>query len=98
MKKTFVYLLMITPFLSSQAQSNSNSLLKNWSGPYGGVPAFNEYKLSDFKPAIEAAIGEKIAEMGKIASNTKPAAFENTIVALEKVGKKLNQEIGRAHV
>ena len=91
MKKTFFYLLMITPFLTSQAQSTSNSLLKNWSGAYGGVPAFNEYKLSDFKPAIEAAITEKIAEIEKIASNPKPATFENTIVALEKVGKKLNQ-------
>jgi peptidyl-dipeptidase Dcp len=33
--------------LSVNAQGNSdNPLLKKWTGPYGGVPAFNEYNIS----------------------------------------------------
>ncbi len=82
---------MSAPLLALDAQNNPNPFLKNWSGPYGGVPAFAEYKLKDLKPAIEAAIAEKLAEINAIANNPKPATFDNTIVALEKAGKKLSQ-------
>ena len=30
---------------------NGNVLLAEWTGPYGGVPAFDEMKLEDLKPA-----------------------------------------------
>lgn len=75
----------------ANAQTTTNSFLKDWAGPYGGVPAFNEYKLSDLKPAIQIAIQEKLDEVNRIANNPKPATFTNTIVALEKAGKKLTQ-------
>lgn len=91
MKKIILTLLMSTPILASYAQNNPNPLLKNWEGPFGGVPAFSEYKLNDFKPAIEQAIKEKLAELDKIANNPKPPTFANTIVAIEKAGKKQNQ-------
>lgn len=67
----------------------NNPLLKDWTGPYGGVPAFNEYKISDFKPALEFAMQEKLNEVTAIANNPKPATFANTIAALEKTGKRL---------
>lgn len=82
---------MSAPILGANAQSNPNPFLNNWSGPYGGVPAFNTYQLKDLKPAIEAAIQEKLNEIDLIANNSKPATFENTIVAMEKAGKKLSQ-------
>ena len=82
---------MIAPIILVEAQTNSNSFLKEWTGPYGGVPAFADYKLADLKPAIEIAIQEKLNQVNKIANNPKPATFTNTIVALEKAGKKLNQ-------
>ncbi len=92
MKKIFLTLIMIVPILTVNAQKkNDNPFLKDWSGPYGGVPAFTEYKLKDLKPAIEIAIQEKLDEVNAIATNPQPATFDNTIVALEKVGKKLNQ-------
>jgi len=68
-----------------------NPLLKDWTGNYGGVPAFNEYKVSDFKPALEFAMQEKLNEVNAIANNPKPATFQNTIAALEKVGRKLSR-------
>jgi peptidyl-dipeptidase Dcp len=82
---------MSAPILVTNAQTNPNSLLNNWSGPYGGVPAFGTYKLEDFKPALEKAIQEKLAEIDIIANNPKSPTFENTIVAMERAGKKLNQ-------
>lgn len=82
---------MSAPILGANAQSNPNPFLNNWSGPYGGVPAFNTYQLKDLKPAIEVAIQEKLNEIDLIANNSKPATFENTIVAMEKAGKKLSQ-------
>lgn len=90
MKRIFLTLIMIAPVIVN-AQKQTNSFLKDWTGPYGGVPAFTDYKLKDLKNAIELAIQEKLNEVSKIANNPKPATFENTIVALEKTGKKLNQ-------
>lgn len=84
--------IMSTTFFAASAQSNSdNPLLKPWPGPYGGVPAFNEYKVSDFKPAIEFAIQEKLNEVDAIANNPKPATFENTIVAMERSGQTIER-------
>lgn len=91
MKKIFLTLLMGSSLSITTAQTNSNSFLKEWSGPYGGVPAFREYQLKDLKPAIEASISGKLNEVDRIANNPKPATFANTIVALEKAGKKLSQ-------
>ena len=82
---------MSIPIITAEAQENQNPLLKNWTGNYGGVPAFNEYKITDLKPAIKIAIQEKLDEYNTIANNPKPATFENTIVAMEKAGKKISQ-------
>ncbi|MBB4800248.1 peptidyl-dipeptidase Dcp [Flavobacterium nitrogenifigens] len=92
MKKILSIFIMSTTFFASNAQTNSdNPLLKKWTGPYGGVPAFNEYKVSDFKPAIEFAIQEKLNEVDAIANSTKPATFDNTIVALERSGSTIER-------
>jgi peptidyl-dipeptidase Dcp len=78
--------------VSSSPQSGSqNPLLQNWTGPYGGVPSFNEYKVSDFKPAIEIAIQEKLEELERIADNNQPPTFDNTIAALELSGKTITR-------
>ncbi|MCD0468431.1 M3 family metallopeptidase [Flavobacterium sp. JAS] len=69
--------------------NSNNPLLQKWSGPYGGVPAFDEYKVSDFKPAVEIAIQENLVEFDAIANNPEVPTFENTIVALESSGKKI---------
>ena len=82
---------MSIPIITAEAQENQNPLLKNWTGNYGGVPAFNDYKISDLKPAIKIAIQEKLDEYNTIANNSKPATFENTIVAMEQAGKKLGR-------
>lgn len=81
---------MGTTFFAINAQNKGdNPLLKKWTGPYGGVPAFNEYKILDFKPAIEFAIQEKLNEIDAIANNLKAPTFDNTIAALERSGKTI---------
>ena len=68
------------------ADADPNPLLNEWTGPYGGVPPFDRVKVELFKPALEAAMAENLAEIDKIANNTAAPTFENTIVALERAG------------
>ena len=92
MKKLITSILIGSTVLTMNAQNiKDNPLLKDWTGNYGGVPAFNQYKISDLKPALEFAMQEKLNEVNAIANNPKPATFQNTIAALEKVGKKLSR-------
>lgn len=86
MKKILVLALISTSLLS--AQKNENYLLKQWTGPYGGVPAFDKYKINDFKPAFDVAIKEYLSQIDKIGNNTKPPTFENTIAELERSGSQ----------
>jgi peptidyl-dipeptidase Dcp len=64
-----------------------NVLLAEWTGPYGGVPPFDQVRIEDFKPAMEAAMAQELAEVQAIANNPQPATFENTIAALERTGR-----------
>jgi peptidyl-dipeptidase Dcp len=73
----------------SMAQA-SNPLLQKWTGPYGGVPAFDKVKVEQFKPALEAAMAKNLAEIDAITANKAAPTFENTIAALEDAGRTLN--------
>ncbi len=76
---------------AAPAQAQSNVLLAPWTGPYGGVPAFDRARVEDFKPALDAAMAENLAEVERIASNPAPATFDNTIAALERAGGALER-------
>jgi len=62
------------------------TMLEPWKGPFGGVPDWSSVEVNDFVAAWDVAIGENRAEIQRIAENTEPATFENTIVALERAG------------
>ena len=55
------------------------------------APDFSKIKTSDFKPALEQGMKEKLAEIAKIANNPATATFENTILPLEKSGALLTR-------
>ena len=76
---------------STSAASAENPLLAVWQGPYGGVPPFDKVKVDDFKPALEAGMAEKLAEIEKIAGNSEAPSFENTIAAMERAGRTLDR-------
>ena len=58
-----------------------------WTGPFGGVPAFDKVRVSDFIPAMTQAMAAELAEVTAIANNKAAPTFENTIIAMEKSGQ-----------
>lgn len=73
------------------SQVKDNGLLADWSGPYGGVPAFDRMRLEELKPALEAAMAENLKELDAIAANPDPPTFANTIVAMERSGRRMSR-------
>jgi len=72
---------------SSTDHAGGSVLLAEWTGPYGGVPAFDEMELEALEPALAAAMQANLDEIDAIASNPDPPTFENTIVAMEDAGR-----------
>src|SRR5687768_3323829 len=79
--------LMAVISLVTASPADPNPLLAKWEGPYGGVPPFDRVQVPLFKPALETAMAEQLAESERIANNPAAPTFENTIVALEKTGR-----------
>ena len=69
----------------------SNVLLAEWTGPYGGIPAFDQMDLTALKPALEAGMALQLEEIDAIAANPEPPTFENTILAMERAGRDLDR-------
>jgi peptidyl-dipeptidase Dcp len=76
---------------SAVSDEPRNPLIAEWTGPYGGVPPFDRVKVSDFKPALEAGMNENLSEVERIANDTAPPTFENTLVALERAGRAFDR-------
>ncbi len=77
-----------TPAAAAQA---TNPLLAKWTGPFGGLPPFAKVKVEFFKPAIEAAMGEQRQEIEAITKNARAPTFDNTIVAMEDMGRTFDR-------
>ncbi|MBL4616485.1 MAG: M3 family metallopeptidase [Robiginitomaculum sp.] len=77
----------------SEAQNveQQNPLLAPWTGPYGGVPAFDTVELKDLKSALEIGMAKNLTEIDAITANPDAPTFENTIVALERAGRDLGR-------
>ncbi len=69
----------------------SNVLLKEWTGPYGGVPAFDQMKVEDVKSAMIRGMELNLKEIEAIADNKEAPTFENTIVEMERSGEALDR-------
>jgi peptidyl-dipeptidase Dcp len=69
----------------------ARALLEKWAGPHGGTPPFDRVEVAAFKPALEAAMSEQLAEIEKIASDPAAPTFENTVVALERAGRAFDR-------
>ena len=80
-----------TASISEIKLEQHNPLLAEFTGPYGGVPAFDKMDLADLKPALEKGMALNLADVDAIANNPEPANFQNTIVALEKSGSDLSR-------
>ncbi len=69
----------------------SNPLLAEWTGPYGGVPAFDHMNIADLKPALVAGMKTELAEIDAIAANPAEPTFANTIEAMQRTGEPLDR-------
>src|SRR5215813_6995550 len=94
------FLLLVTTMITSNltttnnaktSSTEANPLLAKWEGPYSGVPPFDRVQVQFFKPALEAAMTEQLAETERIANNSAAPDFENTIAALERTGHTLDR-------
>ncbi len=70
---------------------NDSILLSEWTGPYGGVPAFNQVVLSDVKAAMIQGMSLHLSDISKITNNNSSATFNNTIAAMERAGAPLSR-------
>ncbi|HEY2963813.1 MAG TPA: M3 family metallopeptidase [Pyrinomonadaceae bacterium] len=102
MRLIIVLLFVVTTMIASNltttnnamnSETEENPLLAKWEGAYGGVPPFDRVQVAFFKPALEAAMTEQLAETDRIANNPAPPDFENTIAALERSGHTLDRVI-----
>ncbi|HRI71091.1 MAG TPA: M3 family metallopeptidase, partial [Polyangium sp.] len=76
-----------TPEPPKNTSTMTNPLLEKWTGPFGGVPPFAKVKVDLFASAIAAGMDEERKEIDAVAKNAAPATFENTIAAMEDMGR-----------
>src|SRR6185436_4365505 len=55
------------------------------------APPFDKIKDSDYQPAIEAGMKDQLAEIEKIADDSAPPTFANTLEAMERSGALLTR-------
>ena len=84
-------IIMFSSCKNNDVKITDNLLLQEWTGPYGGVPAFDQMNVADIKEAMQKGMELSLADTDKIANNTEPATFENTIEAMERSGKELDR-------
>lgn len=68
----------------------NNPLLTEWKTVHQ-TPPFGEIKHEHFVPAIDLLLAEAKKEVDAVITNSAPATFKNTIVALEESGKRLSR-------
>ncbi len=81
-----------------EAALDSDPLLRPWTGPLGGVPAFDAVRVEHFEPALEAGMQAQLAEIERIAADPATPDFANTLAALERSGRPLARALAVYHV
>jgi peptidyl-dipeptidase Dcp len=76
---------------TASTDTASNPLAADWTGPYNGVPAFDEMAVDLIGPALEQGMEKNLAELQAIADNPEPPTFVNTIEAMERSGWQLRR-------
>lgn len=68
----------------------TNPLLETWNTRFKLAP-FDTIKDSDFEPALDVALAQDVKETEALANNPEAPTFENTIHALLRTGRALDQ-------
>ena len=80
-----------TPSEAQATPAEANPLLADWTGPYGGVPPFDQVKVEHFEPALEKAMATTLEQIDRIAKQPEAPSFDNTIVALEQATQQYDR-------
>jgi len=78
-------------FSCKKGNDKDNLLLQEWTGDYGGVPAFDKMKVGDVESAILYGMELNLADIDSIANNEEEPTFENTIEEMERAGAELDR-------
>jgi len=81
----------VAPASDQTSTQVSSPMIAPWTGPYGGVPPFDQMQVDQVKPALQAAIAAHLAELEVIAAQVEPASFANTLVAMERSGDQMDR-------
>lgn len=73
------------------AHNSEPALLQEWTGSYGGVPPWDQVKVSQFPSAFQAAMTAYKAEFEAILETPGSITFDNTITASELSGEKMGR-------
>ena len=81
---------LLTVSCDKQKAATTNPLLAEWETPYG-IPPFDQIRAEHYMPAFEVAMQEHLAEIEAITSSTEETTFENTMLAFDNSGRRLEQ-------
>lgn len=93
MKKKFVLPTLVVVILmlnacNQEMKNQDNPLLSEFQTPYG-VPPFDKISAKHFLPAFDQAIDIQNGEIDSIVNNEEQPTFINTVVALDRSGRKV---------
>lgn len=77
------------PPASTTSESRVGPLIGPWTGPFGGVPPWDDVDPAAFPAAFEAAMAQAEGEIRAIVDNPEPPTFDNTVLAFERQGRTL---------
>ena len=78
---------------AAKTSAAGNPLLAPWNTPFE-MPPFDKIKTRHYMPAFEVGFEENIAEIDAIAGEKAKPTFANTIEALERAGRRLEDAAG----
>jgi peptidyl-dipeptidase Dcp len=89
------FFVIFAPFITSkntimEENREINPLLAGFDTPFE-APPFDRIRVEHYEPAFAVAIAEARQEVERVAGNPEPPTFENTIVALERAGERLER-------
>ncbi|NTV74767.1 MAG: M3 family metallopeptidase [Holophaga sp.] len=67
------------------------ALTAPWTGPFGGVPPWDQVKPADFAAAFDLAMADQRKAIKAIVDNPAAPTFENTIAAMERSSRMLDR-------
>ena len=79
-----------SPKPETAAAARANPFLAKSTLPFE-APDFTQIKDEDFQPGLEEGMRIQLGEMQKIADQSDPPTFDNTILAMENTGRMLTR-------